>query len=312
MILQFFKNNTLQAIVFLLLLMAGASYFLFKNETILFSGSIIPIDFSQIPFPFVWILLATQAALSAFLLNSLLVRVNLYERSSALPMFIFVLSYCTFPSPSAISGLMVLLMALMTMLREPGKQLSRLASFHTGLLLGLSALLYLPMVLAVLLLPIGVPVFGRYPLRNFIISLSAWLLPFVYAFSIMAISGNEALFIQRMSCLLDWEIPTTMHWGAKASVTLWGIIAFISAINFFRFSGRLKVVQRRSYVMFMILFCISLLILIVDIKKATDSFIIPATAIGVFINAMLFRFSNQKWVTAIIVLLILAALTPFF
>jgi len=250
-----FRNNSLPSLILFGVMSLILGYLSWQNENLLFTYSLMPMALPDAYSDYVWILHSLLVVLCAVLFQSLVVRVNLYEKSTALPLYTFSLAIYLFPNSGLLPGIFFCLLAFFALLREPGKSMSTEAAFYSGFLLGLAALFCLPLIWLFLLLPFTQPLFGRFPLRFFLVTVLSYAIPWIYLIFWHDVTAQlqywPVWWHEHFQLLTTWKWPS--------AVSILSAVFFLgtgsaSVIYFLRNSGRLKIFQRNSYYAFALLF----------------------------------------------------------
>jgi hypothetical protein len=255
MLLALFRNNSLPALLLYVFCALGFGYSTWQGELDLLPYSFISFSLSDAFAGFSWLLPTVLVILIAFLFQGLVVRINLYEKSTALPLFVLTFGLYLFPNSGLLPGILFTLLAFFSLLRQPGKFISSASAFYSGFFLGLASIVCLPLLWLLVLLPFAQPLFGRFPVRFFLITLLSYCIPWVY----MVFWHDITSEIQFWPVWWSEQISFVPGWTKVSvsvlvnSIFILGTLA-IAVFYFLQSSGRLKIFQRTSYYAFALFF----------------------------------------------------------
>ena len=316
-VIQTFRNNQISGMVWLVLVwLTGSTWRIFSVS--------VPADFGHGIFlgahlaPLwaggLWSLLLLANAL---LTNTIFIRLNQFDQTSLLPGLLSILVGLMFPGLDTALANLFLLLSFFFMLPPPGRSTGDVQVFNSGVLIGLAALTYFPLLSFIMVGPIILGITGKFSFRQSLVWSTAFVLPWIYAAFFKTWLVQDPLFL--MGFLQNLGLPKGLgEWLAE----LWLSLGFITLSGFLglwkysRFSGRLKVSQRRTFTIFTLIFLLFLVSGGVLQNPHPMHFQLMATPLGLFISFALFHEKRTRvaWITLILwhVVALLSITVTFF
>jgi hypothetical protein len=316
-VMQTFRNNQISGMVWLVLVwLVGSAWRIYSvsvpaefGHGVFFGASLAPLWAGVL-----WSLLLLANALLA---NAIFIRLNQFDQTSLLPGLLSILVGLMFPGLDTAFASLFLLFAFFFMLPPPGRSTGDLQVFNSGVLIGLAALTYFPLLSFIIVGPIILGITGKFSFRQSLIWLTAFILPWIYAAFFKTWLGQEPLFL--LDFLKNLGLPKGVDewladlWLSLGFITLSG---FLGLWKYSRFSGRLKVSQRRTFTIFTLIFLLFLLSGGVLQYPHPMHFQLMATPLGLFISFALFHEKRARvaWITLILwhVVALLSITMAFF
>lgn len=302
MVMQTFRNNQISGMVWLVLVWLTGSVLRILSDS-------IPGDFGQgvlagasLPFPWAGVLWSAMLLVNGLLTNTIFIRLNQFDQTSLLPGLLAILVGLIFPGLDTALANLFLLMAFFFMLPPPGQSVADVQVFNAGMLFGLGALTYFPLLTLLVIGPMILGITGRFKVRRALVWYSAFALPWLYAAFLIDFQGDLAVFttnfIHRFGLPAGLNAWFTDLWISLAFITVSG---FLGLWKYSKFSGRLKVAQRRTFTLFTLIFVAYLLSGGLVKTLHPMHFQLMAMPLGLFISFALFHEKRGRvaWITLI-------------
>lgn len=315
-VMQTFRNNQISGMVWLVLVWLAGSIWRISSVS-------VPAEFSHgvlfgaaiAPF-WAGLLWSIMVLTNGLCTNAIFIRLNQFDQTSLLPGLLSILVGLMFPGLDTALANLFLLLAFFFMLPPPGRMVGDLQIFNSGLLIGLAALTYFPLLSFIVVGPVILGITGKFSFRQSLVWFTAFVLPWIYAAFLKLWLSQESFFFIRFLSRLG--LPKSLHqwlpdlWLSLGFITLSG---FLGLWKYSKFSGRLKVSQRRTFTVFTLVFLLLLASGGVLQDPHPMHFQLMATPLGLFISFALFHEKRERiaWITLILwhVVAFLSITLPF-
>lgn len=299
MVMQTFRNNQISGMLWLVLVwLSGVGLRLMTASVPSeFSHGILQgVSFSPLWSGGGW---GVMLFINAVLTNTIFIRLNQFDQTSLLPGLLSILVGLMFPGLDTALANLFLLAAFFFMLPPPGQRTGDMDVFNSGLLMGLAGLTYYPLLALLFVGPLLLGVTGIFTVRRGLVWYSAFILPWIYALFFRLLLGKEASLLTNV--LDQFGAPTGLdtrvsnHWLSLGFIALSGVLGLW---KYSRFSGRLKVAQRRTFTVFTLIFIVYLFSGVIFQAPPPMHFQLMATPLGLFNSFALFHEKRNRvaWV----------------
>lgn len=231
----------------------------------------------------------------AIRLNLLLSNLKMFQKTTYLPAFTYILLTALFPYWDVISSGLVanflVIWILVKLLRLYNQNQAKTLEFTIGLILGCSILLYAPMAILIPVVLFAMAIIRPFKLVEWLVLLMGILLPFYFMFTYIFLVGklsDFSYFLPR----LDWKNPFfTLEQSVLLSLILIGLQFFLGLFYWQTQQARF-IIQVRKYwgVLFLVLI-LTLFQPIIFSAQALYTSAIVLTPLACFIS---FGFSVPK------------------
>lgn len=251
--------------------------------------------------------------ITGLLVNKFAANFKLSDRTSTLPLFLFIVLSSFSTNITGLSHFTIMLpfivLLFLVVFKHDEKNENVFHSLDAGTIVGILALFYYPMVLMMLLIWIAFASIKGVSWRNFVATLLGLIFPLFMVYVYFFFSHNEPAFFDHIAKLSPPAInrsyfPFTIDSIITIAITL---IILISAIKVMQQQTNLTVKQRSYFfIIGFYIFIISVIQLFISDKTITTLFFAPAGSIT--LNNILSEKIKNRWVNGFTVLFIMLIL----
>lgn len=313
MIIRFFKDTKPVTSIAIPLLSAFCclSVFWIPIQIIHYQNSIFNLIFQNILSDKLLIYLSVTIFLSieALLLNKMANAQRIYKEMNSLPGFIYILLMTFFSifwgiHPILLANLFFI-PALSRLIQLKEGAASQRLIFDASFLIALAALIYLPFIFMLLLIPIYLIIQGETGWRVYATGLLGMTLPFLFFLVFSFLLNKTAFFYNYFYSVGIYTFPYTKlyYWISVAAVALIFIAAYLNYI----FNLNQKALQVRNmydaFIWIIVLQLLSLSLTTLNFKQQPVLFVLPAALIiSNLIMSQRKRYKLTEWVFILFVL----------
>lgn len=186
----------------------------------------------------------------AIQLNLLLSKLKMFQQSSYLPAFSYILLTALFPYWDVIStGLIansLSLWILVKLLRLYDQTQPKTLEFNIGLIVGASILLYEPIAILIPVVLFALTIIRPFRITEWLVLMMGVTLPFYFIFTFVFITNNTSNFTQFLP-KLDWKNPLVQpEWNVILAIAVLSI-QFLVGLYYWQQQQSRFIIQVRKY-----------------------------------------------------------------
>ncbi len=282
----------------------------------LYWGELANVVYSAtINFPATGVVLAYLLVfITALFVNLMATDFGLAGRTSTLPLLFFIVMSGFSPSFHSLSPFIILLPLLtlfyLLLFKHYHDENNMFLSFDTAMLLGIAALIYPPMLLAVVVIWISLLSFKGVSWRNFAVTFPGILFPTFLVYSYYFFSGNElpATGLFPVRTLFDFNLsyfPLSLDSLLNLLLLL---LSLVTAVKVMQRKKNLTIQQRSHFTVVSVsVFMLLFLQLFLSLQLVTTLLLVPAASLTVS-NAVSNSSLKTKWINGLLLLGIIVSL----
>lgn len=168
--------------------------------------------------------------------------------------------------------------------------------FEAGLLIGVASFFYAPAMVFIILILVGVYLFRQAGLREYLLAITGYLLPFGFYFAGLFILDKpvDDAIRQIISCLLKPDREVFSLTEAIWTGCYFFVLLISSYFMIFRFQTR-KIIVRRSFTLFFWWFALTVTTYFLVPSAGKEIIVLPAVPVAYLFSEFYLNTQNKKW-----------------